>query len=147
MSIQRQLFRSAIDVWLVIPGVFAVLAGLVASQARGVNRFSLTMLVLALALVGWVLATTHYTVTDHELIVRSGPIRRCVEGHTIQRVRESRTLLGAQALSMKRIEVTGAFGSVVISPHDRPGFIQALRRIAPHMTVDDALLSGRLTRA
>jgi hypothetical protein len=49
------------------------------------------------------------------------------------------TILSAPALSLDRLEVSGAFGSVVVSPDDKVAFVQALKRIAPQMQIEGGL--------
>lgn len=135
---QEQRFRSGVG-WPFVAGLLAVCAALGASQSRGVNPVSLVVLGLALGFVFWVYATTAYTVNDRGVLIQSGPMRRWVDATLVERVRPVRSLLGAPALSSDRLEVSGGFGVVVVSPKDQAGFVRALQRAAPQLRLEDGL--------
>lgn len=81
--------------------------------------------------------TTSYTITADSLVVRSGPSRVVVALSAIQRLRRSRTVLAAPALSLNRIEVVASPGPcVVISPVDQPRFVEELLARAPQVQLE-----------
>lgn len=131
-------FRSAVGWSFKIP-VLTVATALILSQWRGINVVGLGALSLALAVMGWLYVSTVYTVTDRGLLVRSGPVRRWADAKLIDRVRPTRTMISAPALSLDRLEVAGRFGAVVVSPIDRAGFVRALERVAPQMRLEGNL--------
>lgn len=49
------------------------------------------------------------------------------------------TVLAAPALSFDRLEVSGGFGVVVVSPKDQAGFVRALKRVAPQLRLEGGL--------
>jgi len=112
---------------------------LVVSQAQGFNPVSVLALGVALAFMGWLYVSTVYTVTERGLRVQAGPLNRWAEAAQLERVRPTTTVLSAPALSLDRLEVTGTFGSLVVSPQDRAGFIRALKRIAPQLRLEGGL--------
>jgi Bacterial PH domain len=91
--------------------------------------------------MAWLQASAAYTVTDRGVLVQSGPLRRWVDARLVERVRPTRTILSAPALSGNRLEISGRFGVVVVSPHDQAGFVRALRQTAPQMRLEGGLES------
>ena len=141
---QEQRFRSAVGWSFKIPVVF-VGAGLIVSQSQGINPVSLVVISLSLAFMRWLYVSTVYTVTDRGLRVQAGPLNRWAEATQLERVRPTTTVLSAPALSLDRLEITGTFGSLVVSPQDRAGFVRALKRIAPNLRLEgnlDSLTAG-----
>lgn len=131
-------FRSAVG-WSFKVLAISVGAALAASQWQGLNVGGLLTAGLLTAFLCWLYVSTVYTVTDQGLRVRSGPLNRWVDARAIDCVRPTNTILSAPALSLDRLEVTGAFGCVVVSPSDKRGFVSALRRIAPRVRLEGGL--------
>jgi len=139
------VFRSRIDP-LLAAFVFVPLAITTALQmqralARGVmpSPISVGVTGLVFALVAWIFAGTSYRVSDTTLAVRSGPLRVTVPLREIRRVTRTRSVLSAPALSLRRLEVQyGPHSTVVISPHDEVGFLDALRSRAPQAELPGA---------
>lgn len=135
---QEQRFRSGIG-WGFALGILVLTAALCASQVRGFNPGSLVLIGVALGWGVWVYASTAYIVTEGGLLVQCGPMRRWADARLVERVRPIRTLLSAPALSLDRLEVSGGFGAVVVSPKDQKGFVLALRRVAPQVRLEGGL--------
>jgi hypothetical protein len=131
-------FRSGVGAPFIVP-LLAMCVALAVSQSRGLNAVSLVALGLVLGFMIWLLANTAYTVTDRGVLVQSGPVRRWVDATLIERVRPSKTVLSAPALSSRRLEISGGFGVVVVSPHDHVGFVRALKRAAPQLRLEGGL--------
>lgn len=88
--------------------------------------------VLVIALLFSVFTRTHYTVTDKELRVVSGPFRRSISLSDITSIEPSRNPLSSPALSLDRLKVSyGKRKFVLISPADKAGFLDAVRRATP----------------
>ncbi len=84
------------------------------------------------ALIGWLIFSTHYTFGQTALIVRSGPLRSEIPYGRITRVEHSRSFLAAPAMSMQRLMIHyGVADFAIISPSDIPAFLHALRERAP----------------
>src|SRR5688572_29129359 len=131
-------FRSKIDVW--VGGV--ILLGILVSGAMAIGLLlqkgiaSLAVIpLLATGLALWLLTDTCYGVTNTDLIVHCGPFRTTVPISSIRAIRPTRTLVSAPALSLDRLEVSHAGGTLVISPADKAGFIRALRERHPAVKV------------
>ncbi|MCC7123936.1 MAG: PH domain-containing protein [Acidobacteria bacterium] len=140
-----QRFPSSVSIVVVAP-LLLVLLALISSQSRGFQPVPLLVLGVASVFVGWVLLTTDYTLSSNELLVRSGPTRRRVPTALVRRVRPTRSLLSAPALSFDRIEISGDFGAVMISPRDRAGFLVALRAAAPQARFEGLGVESREQR-
>jgi hypothetical protein len=126
-------YRSAVDTWLWVVlggaiGVILLTCGmlLVAGDGR-----ALAIGVVA-ALVGgglpiWILASTSYTLSPTDLVIRSGPFRwrRPIAGITA--ITPTRNPLSSPALSLDRLRVESrGHGAIMISPADRAGFLADL---------------------
>jgi hypothetical protein len=135
---QEQRFRSGVG-WCFGVAVLVLFAATVRSQWNGFNLTSLVVLGLALALMLWLVSTTVYVVNEKGLPVQSGPMRRWVDAKLVECVRPSKTVLAAPALSGARLEISGGFGVVVVSPRDQVGFVRALKQVAPQLRLEGPL--------
>ena len=123
-------FRSRIDAW--IGGV--ILFGMLLSAAltiglllqKGIASLATVPLLVA-GLSLWLLVDTWYGIDDKELIVRHGPFRTSVPISNIRAIRPTRTVVSAPALSLDRLEVIHATGTLVISPLDQVNFIRVIK--------------------
>jgi hypothetical protein len=131
-------FRSAIGWSFKIPAL-AVGAGLVLSQSNGIHPPALVALGFSVALIVWLYVSTEYVVTADGLRVRSGPVYSRIDAKLIDRVRPTKSILSAPALSLDRLEVSGSFGSIVVSPSDKTGFVRALKAVAPQLRLEGDL--------
>jgi membrane protein YdbS with pleckstrin-like domain len=141
MQGDHQVFRSKVDVWLKL----VIAGGLVAMWLAPVRRIwaghpvdalDVVIPLLFTAFIVWVFRTTSYVISADVLIVRSGPVRRTVPLHQVQRLRATHNPLSSPALSLDRIEVTYGRRRVLISPEDKRGFVRAVLKQAPTVVVD-----------
>ena len=151
-------FRSKVDSWFIGVVLFVVLVPLsiVVSVVAAGDGWRALLVPVVIMVVGaglplWMLADTSYTITDDELLVRCGPVRRRVPLGAITALTPTRTLLSSPALSLDRIEVCAGSHSVVVSPLDKQGFAAAIQRAIPTVragsSVDNSsakLMSGLL---
>lgn len=135
-------FASRIDSWLVLVlggTAVAVLWGLRHVLARpdaAAVGVALVVIALGVGLPLWLLASTWYELADGHLLVRCGPFRTRIALDQIRSVKPSRSLASAPALSLDRLAIAyGRFGTVLISPRDKAGFIAALRQQAPGVQI------------
>lgn len=134
-SLSTVSFPSKVD-WPLTVIVFGAMAfGLVIALLSPAPRVALGP-AAALALMIWIWTGTLYTFDGDDLVIRCGPMRRRVPVREIIRVRRSRTWLSSPALSLDRLEVSGAFGVAVVSPKDVSGFVDAIRQRAPRVALD-----------
>jgi hypothetical protein len=146
-------FKSKVDAWLVVVIGAALLAAPVIlllnpnaprhpPMGDGVAiMIGLAVVVLPGALIAWIFRTTEYTVTETDLLVRSGPISEKIPLASIKKISATRSILSAPALSLDRLKVQyGKFGAVVISPDDKQAFAQAILARAPGVVVEGVAL-------
>lgn len=82
-----------------------------------------------------ILNSTGYTLTDRELLIRSGPFRTRIDLETLDQVTPSRIALSSPALSLDRLRLRtrrNRFG-VLISPEHKHAFVQQLLARCPHL--------------
>ncbi|GAB3549970.1 PH domain-containing protein [Spirosoma fluminis] len=81
--------------------------------------------------------TTHYTIDSHLLRIKSGFFfNKSVEIASIRKIIETRNPISSPALSLDRIEVIyNRFDSVLLSPQDKIGFIDELKKANPDIEV------------
>lgn len=91
----------------------------------------------SLLLLFWYLyRTTHYTFGAQALRVQCGPFKLAIPYDDVRSASPSASLMSGYAMSLQRIEIEyGRFDSVLISPADRAGFLDELRRRAPHADI------------
>jgi Bacterial PH domain len=131
-------FKSAVDSWVyalalslpvaLILGVVPVLAG-----AQAAAHHSTTVL-LAVASLGlgaiaplWLLFFTYYRIDSAILRIQAGPFTWAIPLDHIRSIRPSRSCVSSPALSLNRLQIDyGRQRSILVSPKDKTGFIQAL---------------------
>lgn len=130
----KKQFKSKIDRWLlillVVVMIFEVVVMSVAALQSGDPRAAFGLVVTALlivALIGWLLIGTHYTVDGNTLRVVSGPFRWKVAIDQIHSVEATRSPLSSPALSLDRLRIRyGKNRQIMVSPADRRGFLKAI---------------------
>lgn len=141
-------FRSKIDWWLAVLLAVAPLVSLVATlMAPESGRLA--------GLSGtWVLAAVYlglvfpmrYGLTDRELIIRHGLVRRRIQLADITEVVPTHNPLSSPALSLDRLRITygtGLFKNVMISPADKAKFLVELALRARLVRSGDGLSRSR----
>ncbi|SHG72977.1 PH domain-containing protein [Flagellimonas flava] len=85
----------------------------------------------------YLFATTHYTIDGNWLHVQCGfLVRKKIDIGTIIRISETSSLISGPAVSLDRLNVVyGANKDILISPKDKSGLIEHLRRINPEIEV------------
>jgi len=83
--------------------------------------------ILAMALIGWLLIGTHYTVDRGDLKIAAGPFRWTVRIDQITAVEATRNPLSSPALSLDRLCIRyGERKRILVSPSDQEGFLRAI---------------------
>ena len=131
---QANTYKSEVDRWMVVTTMVATagfLVGLVIVMLYGgvLERiFVSLMLVAGAAFPWWILATTEYTVTDHTLVIRSGPFHWDVPLREIVSVTKTNSPASSPALSLDRLRIDRSGGApIMISPENRKRFLEDLR--------------------
>ena len=128
-----QTFPSKRDTWLtaVIGTTVLVLAwAFIGSVTHGRWPTAVVLFLFTIG-IGWIYLGTGYSVTEKELLVRSGPLRWRIELKSITGLRPTDDPTSAPACSLDRIEVRYAGGkTILLSPLDKEGFCQAIIKVS-----------------
>lgn len=140
----EQRFRSRIDAGLMIL-CFAPLVALTAATFLGLpigrspGRTPLVLLAVETFMLFTVL-NTYYAVTTDTIRIQFGPIRYSRPIAAITRMRATRSFQSSPAWSLDRIELATERGMwILVSPHDKAGFVRAVVARAPHVFLDREL--------
>jgi hypothetical protein len=134
----RITFRSKVDGWLAAVLLISAAASATAVVIVSVVESPLLglaispLLALSVGLPMWVLRATSYTFGDTDLEVYCGPFSWRVPLREIRAVTATRNPLSSPALSLDRLRIDfGRMGSIMVSPEDKAGFMEELRKRAP----------------
>lgn len=133
LSSERQ-FASKVDRWLLAAGLVPVIAALgvlMGVIAGELPAWLLLLVVAPPAFIAWTFMSTFYVVDADTLRVRSGPFRWTVRLDAIRTLTATHNPLSAPALSLDRIAVAHAGGTLLVSPKDKPGFVAAILAANP----------------
>ena len=126
------VFRSKIDLWLLIVLIITAVIPLTQAMAalqNGANWIPHVLIsgLLALSFL-WLLLSTNYAIGRDTLMIQSGPFRWRIPKREITQITPSRSVISSPALSLDRlkIEYAGGRNSILVSPKDKNGFIQAV---------------------
>ncbi len=126
------VFRSKVDVWVVLVLFVALLAPWVVegeSIRRGDWVAAVIPLAVSLLVVGLVVPT-RYRVTDRDILVRCGPFRWSIPVASVVKIEPTRTVWSSPALSLDRLRIDYRVGRAVstlmVSPADKDGFRAAV---------------------
>lgn len=151
----KAVYPTKRDLWLVILLWIAVGAMLLAAGKSWLTPASLAsrvgmsiILISATAFVLWVLYATHYTLTDRDLLVRSGPFQWTVPLDAITEIFPTHNALSSPACSLDRLYIRylrpGDLRSgVMISPQDKVAFLVDLVARAPGLKLEGQRVSRK----
>jgi len=135
----RLVFTSKIDGWLLVVLVGSALASLLASAvilislAPGPRTLAGAIILIGAVLPIWLLVSTRYVLTSDLLEVHSGPFRWRIPIREICEIVPTRSPLSSPALSLDRLRIVYREKRwIMISPLERERFLRelALRREA-----------------
>lgn len=132
-------FPSKVDAWVPVV-MFSHLPILTAVLWSAPAEKRLTGVLVATAatlLSAWFIVGTGYRVEPERLVARSGPIRWRIPWSALRSIGDADgDLTSGPAMSLDRIELRYGDGqSMLVSPKDRAGFLQAVKDHAPHCTI------------
>lgn len=85
----------------------------------------------------WIWFKTGYTIEDNVLKIQYGPFKKKIKIDDIHRMKETKNLFSAPALSMDKIEIKYArFETVSISPKNKMEFVRPLLKKNPMIKTD-----------
>ena len=126
------VFRSKIDLWLVIALIVAAafpLTQAIAALQHGSNWIPHVLIFVLLGgCILWLFFSTKYTVDHDTLVIQSGPFSWRISKGEIIRVAPSRSIISSPALSLDRLRIDYAGGrnSILVSPKNKTGFLKAV---------------------
>ena len=92
----------------------------------------------------WIWFQTGYRIEGDSLIIRTGPFKKEILVDEIYRIRETKNLFTAAALSMDKIEIYyGKYDFISISPKNKTAFIRELRKRNANIETDTSIQSIR----
>jgi membrane protein YdbS with pleckstrin-like domain len=130
-------YPSKIGIELIIPIVIPLGAVLIFSIMEDPWWVGLSIIAPVIAFIAHMFMTTYYVIEHDNLHIRCGMLyQKTISIHHIKKISETHNPLSSPALSLDRIEIQfGAYDSVMISPKDKTGFIEAITAVNPNITV------------
>jgi len=129
-------YKSKIDLWLVLflAAAFGWPLYMTISEQ---NWVGLAVCLPVLLFLGYSVSTIEYRIKEDSLIIRSGFSRfNPIPVKTIRRIRETNSVLASPAASLSRLEIIyNRYDSVLISPKDKSGFIDEIKKINPAVEI------------
>lgn len=127
-------FRSKIDSWLLIllvaaiaVQVFALIAVTIAYAPSTARAIVIATTVPGILLISSILLRTHYSVSNGEVRIVSGPFVWTISISEIADITESHSALASPALSLDRLMITYKHNKrILVSPDDKKGFMKAI---------------------
>ncbi len=129
-------FASKVDGWLIpvmvltVGGLIAALIAVLIEETPWPIRLLVALVtVVVILLMFAIFRNTHYTISGDTLRIVSGPFRWKVPVADIRDITPSRNPLSSPALSLDRLKISlGKRKFVLVSPHDKAGFIRAIEQ-------------------
>ena len=144
MAHSTLVFRSKVGMgivsilFLTLGGVLVVVLMTTPAENRSAVLVGVLLVLLpVVAFVVWIYRTTVYRIESTVLTVHSGPLSWKVDLPSVRRLRATRSLLSAPALSLDRIAIEyGGDGTLVVSPADKAAFIRAVIARSPRAVIE-----------
>lgn len=129
-------FKSKIDLWLVL-FLSVIFGGIAINMALNGVWGSLIFILLIIAFIVHIFATTFYIIEDKKLIVKCGfLITIPIPVEKIKKISETNDLMSSPALSLDRLEILyNISDTVMISPNEKTKFIEAIQKINPGVEI------------
>lgn len=129
-------FKSKIDLWIVL--FLAIILGGAFFRALYEQIWGLAISMgLVIAFVFHLFINTFYIIESKSLIIKSGFfVLIKIDIQSIRKISETNNILSSPALSLDRIEIIyNKFDTVLISPKEKKGFIEAIQKINPEVEI------------
>lgn len=117
--------------------ILAVVAGSTIPIISPPIWLGLIINVLLLISVAHLFKTTYYLIDGNSLIIKSSfLVNNKTDINRIKKISETNNPLSAPAASLDRLEIAyDKYGSILISPKDKSGFIDHITRLNPQIEV------------
>lgn len=130
MAADTRWYPSKIDVWI---AVLLALGPVVSTMGGVVVGMPLVGPAFFALLYGGLVFPMRYGITDRELVIRFGLLRKRIALAEIREVVPTRNPRSSHALSLDRLNIRfgdGRFRWIMISPRDQDGFLRELATAA-----------------
>ena len=133
----KKIYNSKIGLELVIPLVLIFGTVLVLTISGKPSWTGFAILLPVILFVVHMFLTTNYTIESDELIIKCGFLfNKTIDIKTIKKITETNNALSSPATSLDRLEIIyGEFDSIIISPKQKTGFINDIKRLNPNVEV------------
>lgn len=92
--------------------------------------------ILTLVLFAFLMGTTKYVLSEHDLIVSMFGIKKKIRLQDISQIHRVKSYWSSMALSSDRLRLMGEFGVIVeISPMDKEDFLLTIQKISPEIKI------------
>ncbi len=123
------VFKSKIDTWLVFVLVVALLILGYAAMTSGLSAITTLFFIISSAFITSVLFNTKYTLENDQLIVQSGFLNWSIQVKDITSIESTHNPISSPALALDRLQVNYKNKRVLISPKEKNQFINALKKM------------------
>lgn len=132
-----QTFRSKIGLEIALPVYFLLSFIFIMVMRDGANWIVAGIFILVFMFFTHILFSTYYVIEDEVLHVRCGFLYYSrIDIKTINKITETRNIISSPATSIDRMEILySKYSSVLVSPKDKDGFIEALKTINPAIEI------------
>ncbi|KAF2512763.1 PH domain-containing protein [Flavobacterium zhairuonense] len=129
-------FKSKIDIWLVLFLSLVLGGALINALYNKVWGASIVLGIIIVFIVHMFL-NTFYTIEEGKLKIKCGfLINSTVYTQKIKKISETNSIMSSPALSFDRLEIVyNKFDTVIISPKDKNGFFEAIKKINPEVEI------------
>ncbi|MGO4772970.1 PH domain-containing protein [Flavobacterium sp. W22_SRS_FK3] len=129
-------FKSKIDLWFVffLGIMFSVI---IIKMAYDRLWGGLVFMIFTTACIVYMFVTTFYIIEDEKLTIKCGFLFHVsIAVASIKKISETNNIMSSPALSFDRLEILyNKFDTVLISPKDKQGFMEAIQKINPSVEV------------
>jgi len=129
------VYRSKIDVWLIVVVVGVPVGGLdflldgIGTNDRIANLLALVIVAVVLGIFAWLYWTTRYSISGDFLLVKSGPFSWVIPIEDITSIESTRNAMSSPAFSLDRLLIRyGNNAQLMISPKDKTHFMAELKK-------------------
>ncbi|MBL7858635.1 MAG: PH domain-containing protein [Cyclobacteriaceae bacterium] len=130
------IYKSKIGYELVIPIVLILGTTFLFMAYQHIWPGAAVILVTGLFVVH-VFATTFYQIDGKHVIIKSSfLVNKHIDIQAIRKISKSNNFISSPATSLDRLEILyNKFDTILISPHDKDGFIRELKMINPDIEI------------
>lgn len=133
-----KVYSSKIDAWFIILSVIVFILGIVVVSVQHTWLGGIIILSVLALVIFPMLWNTYYRISNQTLQVQCGLLIHIdIDIQTITRVKATRSVWSAPALSLDRLKIFyNQYDSVVISPRQKEDFVALLKQINPDISIE-----------